>query len=36
MPVPAKIQPAVDADRLNKTLQYSCQWGSTPDGGMGE
>ncbi|OWZ57608.1 amidase [Cryptococcus neoformans var. grubii Br795] len=34
MPVPAKIQPAVDADRLNKTLQFSCQWGSTPDGGM--
>ncbi|EXJ90139.1 hypothetical protein A1O3_03208 [Capronia epimyces CBS 606.96] len=23
-----------NAKRLNDTLQYSCQWGSTPDGGM--
>lgn len=26
--------PVTDAKRMNATLQSSCQWGSTPDGGM--
>lgn len=28
--------PKTSAARMNATLQHSCQWGSTPDGGMSE
>jgi hypothetical protein len=28
--------PQVNHERMNSTLQLSCQWGSTPDGGMSE
>ena len=26
--------PSINAKRINDTLQHSCQWGATPDGGM--
>lgn len=31
---PAYVALTVNAARLNDTLEYSCQWGSTADGGM--
>ncbi|OCF40034.1 amidase [Kwoniella heveanensis CBS 569] len=35
VPVSLRLsRPAIDAQRLNDTLQLSCQWGATPDGGM--
>ncbi|WVQ85845.1 hypothetical protein IAT38_008013 [Cryptococcus sp. DSM 104549] len=34
MPVATPNKPTINAERLNDTLQHSCQWGCTPDGGM--
>ncbi|WVF69414.1 hypothetical protein IAT40_004191 [Kwoniella sp. CBS 6097] len=35
VPVSLRLsRPAINAQRLNDTLQLSCQWGVTPDGGM--
>ncbi|WWC63882.1 uncharacterized protein I303_106487 [Kwoniella dejecticola CBS 10117] len=34
MPIATTVQPRINHQRLNDTLQHSCQWGATPDGGM--